>query len=165
MQRSKSGASLTKEVGNMASGISQMVGGVEALGIEIPDELKNVVNGISGVISILSGISTILVAIETIAGADALIPFARGGIVRAAGGYVVPGNFGYDAVPALLTSGELVLNRAQQANLANQLSEGSPFRNMVLTATLSGEDLRLAINRNGKRTGRGEIVTTGFKMQ
>lgn len=161
----KSGASLTKEVGNMASGISQMVGGVEALGIEIPDELKNVVNGISGVISILSGISTILVAIEAIAGADALIPFARGGIVRAAGGYVVPGNFGYDAVPALLTSGELVLNRAQQANLANQLSEGSPFRNMVLTATLSGEDLRLAINRNGKRTGRGEIVTTGFKMQ
>jgi hypothetical protein len=161
----KSGASLTKEVGNMASGISQMVGGVDALGIEIPDELKNVVNGISGVISILSGISTILVAIEAIAGADALIPFARGGIVRASGGYVVPGNFGYDAVPALLTSGELVLNRAQQANLANQLSEGSPFRNMVLTATLSGEDLRLAINRNGKRTGRGEIVMTGFKMQ
>lgn len=149
---------------SMNNGINSIAGGIESLGVELPEGLKNVLSGITGVIQILSGISTILIAIEAIAGADAIIPFARGGIVHAAGGYVVPGgHFSGDMVPAYLNSGELVLNRAQQASLANQLSEGSPFRNLTLTATLKGEDLRLSINRNGRRTGRGEIVTTNFK--
>lgn len=95
--------------------------------------------------------------LSTISAIHSATGYAQGGIV--------PGNDYNDGIYARVSSGELILNRAQQNSIANQLSEGSPFRNMVLTATLSGEDLRLAINRNGKRTGRGEIVTTGFKMQ
>jgi hypothetical protein len=88
--------------------------------------------------------------------------YANGGIVRAAGGTVVPGNnYSGDMVPAMLNSGELVLNRAQQGNLASQL-EGGSMRNLQLSATIKGEDIRLALNNNGRRTGRGEYVTTNF---
>lgn len=88
--------------------------------------------------------------------------YANGGIVRAAGGTVVPGNnYSGDMVPAMLNSGELVLNRAQQGNLASQL-EGGSMRNLQLSATIKGEDIRLVLNNNGRRTGRGEYVTTNF---
>ena len=84
-------ASLTKEVGNIASGISGIVNGVESLGVELPQGMKDVVSGIQGVIGILTSISTIVTAIQTLTAAATLIPFARGGIVHAANGFV-PGN-------------------------------------------------------------------------
>jgi hypothetical protein len=61
-----------------------------------------------------------------------------------------------------LDSGELVLNRAQQNNLAGQLT-GNPMQNMHLTASISGEQIRLVLNSNGRRTGKGEYVQTNFR--
>jgi hypothetical protein len=92
-----------------------------------------------------------------------LIPFfARGGIVKhAAYGYRVPGNDFSDKTPVMVSSGELILNRAQQGNIAAQL-EGSGWRDANLTATLRGEDLILAIDNTSNRQGRGEYVTTKF---
>ena len=90
-----------------------------------------------------------------------LFGFANGGVVRAANGFagIVPGNYGYDAVPALLTSGEVVLNRAQVGNLASQL-EGGGLGALEITGILRGEDIALAIDNRSRRTGRGEYVTT-----
>jgi hypothetical protein len=92
-----------------------------------------------------------------------LIPFfARGGIVKhAAYGYRVPGNDFSDKTPVMVSSGELILNRAQQGNIASQL-EGSGWRDANLTATLRGEDLILAIDNTSNRQGRGEYVTSKF---
>jgi hypothetical protein len=59
---------------------------------------------------------------------------------------------------AWVNSGELVLNKAQQGNLASQLSGGG-LQNLHLTATVHAEQIRLALNNNGQRTGRGELVT------
>lgn len=59
-----------------------------------------------------------------------------------------------------LNSGELVLNRAQQGNLASQLT-GAP--GMRLEAVVSAEDIRFVLNGNGRRTGRGEMVSTKMK--
>ena len=130
-------------IANIALGFAQATASDSKLGV------------FGWIAAIAGGMATMLSTISAIHSATG---YAQGGII--------PGNnYSGDTQWALVNSGELILNRSQQANLANQLSEGSPFRNMVLTATLSGEDLRLAINRNGKRTGRGEIVTTGFKMQ
>jgi hypothetical protein len=89
---------------------------------------------------------------------DAIIPFANGGIVHAAGGFSVPGNsFSGDLVPAMLNSGELVLNRAQQGVLADALGDGST-PNIKIDWVLKGDALYAVMNNNGRRTGRGEVV-------
>lgn len=79
---------------------------------------------------------------------------------HANGGFVTNAGLarGTDTVPAMLTPGELVLNRAQQTNLASQL--GVSINNIHLSATLRGEDIRLALSNNSRRIGRGEYVTT-----
>ena len=56
-----------------------------------------------------------------------------------------------------LNAGEIVLNHAQQSNLATSL-QGGGMQNFNLTATIKGEQIRLALNNNGRRTGRGEYV-------
>lgn len=153
-----------KELSNMSSGISSMVGSLEQLGVEIPEGLSQVVSGIQAVTTILSAITTIVTAIQAIQTADLIIPswLARGGIVHAASGYFVPGNsYSGDRVPALLNSGELVLNKAQQGNLASQLAGGA-LGNLQLEATVTGEQIRFVLNNNGRRTGRGEMITAKF---
>lgn len=159
----KTEVKLTEQMGQMVGGINSMVSGIESLGIELPKGLHDVLGGIQSVISIMSGISSILVAIEAISTADTIIPFHTGGAVRAARGYRVPGNYGYDAVPAILTSGETVLTRAQTGNLASQLAERNS--GMVMQPYVDGEKIFLGMNNTSKRMGRGEIVTTSMLRQ
>ena len=164
-EKDKEDKSLATGVGNLAGGMSSVVGGLEQLGIEIPDGFKSALSAMQVISSILTGIAATVLAIEAIAGADAIIPFANGGVVRAAGGWngFVPGNnFSGDTVPALLNSGELVLNRAQQGVLAASL-DGVGMQNLNLSASISGEQIRLVLNNNGRRTGRGEYVQTNFR--
>ena len=150
---------LTEEIGKMTQGISSMVGGIEALGVELPQGLRDVLGGIQGVISILTGISTIITAIEAISAADAIIPFARGGIVpHAANGWMVPGNDHADRTLIAASSGELILNRAQQGNLASQLEGGAADGNYA-PSHISGEQIYVVLNRYTRRTGKGELVT------
>ena len=159
LPKEKTEASLTKEVGAMAGGISQMVGGIEALGIELPEGLKSAVEGISSLITIVSGIATIVTAIEALTAADTIIPFARGGIVpHAANGYFVPGNnYSGDTTPIMANAGELVLNKAQQSTLASELQNGG--NRIQVIGRLSGEQLFLCAENWSKRTGKGEFVT------
>ena len=156
----KKTAKMTDILGGVAGGIGQMVSGIEALGIEIPEGLKKALNAMQGISSILTGISTTVLAIEAISTADTLIPFARGGIVpHAAGGYAVPGTHtSGDVTPILANSGEMVLSRQQQNILAGTL-EGNGLQNMKLSAVARGEDLYLVMNRFTRRSGKGELVT------
>ena len=66
---------------------------------------------------------------------------------------------GTDTVPAMLTPGEIVLNAAQQRNMANNLQGTS---NVVMQSSgesrISGEEIITVINAYGRRTGRGEIL-------
>lgn len=149
--------SLSKTIGDITGGISSIAGNIEALGLEIPQDLKSLLSGIQAVTSILTTISAIVSAIQVIAGADAIIPFAQGGIARAAGGYRVPGTrYSGDRVPALLNSGELVLNRAQQGVLASALT-GSNTQH--LEAVVSAEQIRFVLNNNARRRGASEYIT------
>ena len=142
----------------MAGGISQMVGGIEALGIELPEGLKGAVEGIGSLISIVSGIATVVTAIEALTAADTIIPFARGGIVHAANGFVPGNNYSGDMIPAALNAGELVLNRAQQGNLASQL-QGGGMGGWKLTTKLSGTDLLVSLERTLQKQGYGRLAT------
>jgi hypothetical protein len=153
------------EFSKVTGGVSSILSGVQSMGVEIPKEIGNVIGAISGVSSILSGITALLTLIQldtkaTAAASitDAIIPFANGGIVHAAGGFSVPGNsFSGDLVPAMLNSGELVLNRAQQGVLADALGDGST-PNIKIDWVLKGDALYAVMNNNGRRTGRGEVV-------
>jgi len=151
-------ANLTKEVGNIAGGISGILGGIESLGIELPDGMKDVMSGIQGVIGILTSISTIVTAIQTIAAADAIIPgLARGGIVHAANGFVPGNRYSADDIPIAVSSGELILNRAQQGALASQL-QNNQQRGPEL-ARVSGEQIYVAMSNYLRRSGKGELIT------
>jgi hypothetical protein len=151
-------ANLTKEVGNIAGGISGILGGIESLGIDIPDGMKDVVSGIQGVIGILTSISTIVTAIQTIAAADAIIPgLARGGIAHAANGFVPGNRYSADDIPVAVSSGELILNRAQQGALASQL-QNNQQRGPEL-ARVSGEQIYVAMSNYLRRSGKGELIT------
>lgn len=154
-----------KTASSIEGGIESIAGGLEGLGAELPAELKNIFGGVQSMISIMSGISTILLTIEALSQvqtATSAIPFfSGGGIVRAANGYTVPGNFGYDAVPSLLTSGEVVLNRAQQGNIVSQMMDSRMNGGAASTPSyVRGEDIWLGVNNFLKRSGRGEIVTS-----
>ena len=178
----KEDKTLTAGIGNIAGGMTSVVGGLEQLGIEIPSGLKDVIGGIQAVTSIISGIATMVAAIEALAAINAAKPLANGGIVptfanggligKAAGGMLIPGNSysgdnlrmpvdggrGFIGV----NSGELILNQVQQNNLATALQD-TGFKGTNMEAVISGEQLRLVLNNNGRRTGRGEYVTSRFK--
>ena len=155
------------------------------MGIDLPKEVDQVIGVIQGITSVIEGVNSVISIFSTstmaantaaiVANTAALIansttnliPLAGGGIVpHAAGGYLIGGNnYSGDNIfagHAWVNSGELVLNKAQQGNLASQL-EGGGMGAMQLSAIITGEQLRLVLNNNGRRTGRGEYVTTNFR--
>ena len=147
--------SIGKDVTQIVGSVNNIVQGLNSLGIEVPAGIAKVLGVMQVIIGIISAIQVILAII----GVKSSIPFfANGGLVRAAGGTFVPGtNYSGDRVPALLNSGELVLNRSQQGVLANALS-GNAFDNLELTASLNGEDIVFAIDNASRRRGKGTMV-------
>ena len=115
-----------------------------------------------------------------------------GKVPKAATGYYVPGKrYSGDTTPILANAGELVLNKSSQGNLAAMIRNaeslvgmidryqnsflgrtqygneaanfsGGAMSNLKLSATVSGEQIRLVLKNNGRRTGRGEYVTSNF---
>lgn len=182
--------SVTEKADRAIGAMSQLTGGLQSMGIKIPDGVTKLLNFGQGLIQVVQAVQTIISIFSTstavaqitatnlntsallgVASALAansatnLIPFARGGIVRAAGGHMFGGNsFSGDLIPAAVNSGELILNRAQQGNVASQLEGMGTLNNLALSTEVSGETLRFVLNANGRRTGRGEMVTSNIKL-
>lgn len=89
-------------------------------------------------------------AIASVLAAMASIPsFAQGGIV---------GGSNYtDGITARVSSGEMVINEADQKKLYEQIHSGG-IGGGNGRAVVTGEQIVLAINNWGKRTGRGELI-------
>lgn len=153
---------VTNSLGSLTSGLKQM-------GIDVPEGIESAVGKIQGLMSI---VQTVLMVVEAIQAMQAVssvsiagFSLANGGIPHAATGHIFPGNsFSGDLLPAMVNSGELILNRAQQGNLASQLSDADGYSMPRLEAVVAGEDLRFILNTNGRRTGRGELVTSNIKL-
>lgn len=182
--------SVTEKADRVIGAMSQLTGGLQSMGIKIPDGVTKLLNFGQGLIQVIQSVQALisifststvamqtssiglntaaLIANTTALGANSatnLIPFARGGIVRAAGGHMFGGNsFSGDLIPAAVNSGELILNRAQQGNVASQLEGMGTLNNLALSTEVSGETLRFVLNANGRRTGRGEMVTSNIKL-
>ena len=103
-------------------------------------------------------------AVATVLGATlAAISKAKSAGSYAEGG-IIPGNsFTGDRLTANVNSGELILNRAQQANIAAQLSAGDRGAGAAQSNPfVTGETIVLGINNFLGRSGQGEIVTTSM---
>ena len=167
-QQQRNEVKLTEIMSGMSSGISSMVSGIEGLGVELPQGLKDVVGGIQSVTQILSAIMSIVSVIQAVSAADAIIPFAGGGIVpKAAGGMLIPGNsFSGDNLRMPISgggvigvnSGELILNRVQQDTIAAAL-EQSDENAIGGTPYVLGETIYIGLTNYLRRTGRGELIT------
>jgi hypothetical protein len=145
----------------MLGGVNNMVSSLEQMGVELPEGLTQVLSSLGGVIGVLQSIMMIVSAIKATQEIGTFLGlFKNGGIAgKAANGLMVPGNnYSGDRIPVLVNSGELILNRAQQGNIASQLQGGA--QNLNLDAVITGEQIRLVLNNNGRRTGRGEYVQT-----
>lgn len=159
----------------LGGGLNQVNSGLQQLGVQMPKEVDELIGTINAVGSVISGIQTVIslfgngamaantaavianTAAMVVNSGVSILPYAGGGVVHAADGWVGGNRYSGDQIPAMLNSGEVVLNRAQVGNLAAQL-EGGDFGNMQLEATIYGEDIKLALNNNGKRTQKGEFV-------
>ena len=164
----------SKNFDQITNSVSGIFNGIEQLGIELPQGLKDVLGGIQVVAGILTAISSLVTIITAIQGTKT-VPIigtflAGGGMIKAFSGTLVGNTYSGDQLRGIdqsgqlygLNAGEVVLNRAQVGNLASQL-QGAGMQSMQLSAIITGEQLRLVLNNNGRRTGRGEYVTTNFR--
>jgi hypothetical protein len=110
--------------------------------------------------AVAGGLATMIGTISAIHSATG---YAQGGIVKGnsysgdnIGGLVDGSQF------VGLNAGELVLTRAMQGNLAQQL-EGNGIGNLTLTSKIRGENIIMSINSTSRRRGKGEMVTSKFK--
>ena len=74
-------------------------------------------------------------------------------------GGIIPGNNHNDGIIAKVSSGELILNRAQQGVLADALHDNNQQPEHSLQPYLDGELIYLGLQAYLRRAGMGEIVT------
>lgn len=75
----------------------------------------------------------------------------------ASGGLIGGNSFSGDNLTANVNSGELILNRAQQSNIAGQLNS-NPMGNLRLSTEISGSNLRVVLNNDNRQRGGSRDV-------
>ena len=98
----------------------------------------------------ISGLATMITMISNIHSATG---YAEGGIV---GGTSYSG----DNIPIMANAGELVLTKAQQNTLAQNL-QGTGMGSMNLKTKVKGTELLVWLDNSLAQSGRGELVTWG----
>ena len=108
--------------------------------------------------AMMEGADTMMTAIKI----AAVAAMAHGGVVpRAAHGFAVPGtHYSGDTTPILANAGEVILNKAQQGNLASQLEEGKLETPASSRPYVTGQDIFLGLRNYLLGAGLGELVTT-----
>ncbi len=85
--------------------------------------------------------------------------YANGGITDGtSGGSIIGTTYSNDQIPIMANAGEVILNKAQQSTLAQNL-QGNGGGGMRVVGEIQGEKIVLVANRYFTRTGQGEIVT------
>lgn len=123
---------------------------VATIALSFSKALLNTHDPWSWIAAAAAGTATMVSTIAAIKSATSTQKFANGGIVQ--------GNtYSGDQIDIKANAGEVVLTRAQQGNLAEQLSGGG-IGNMQLEARVSAEDLIFVLNNNGLRRGYGKYI-------
>ena len=109
-------------------------------------------SGWAWLVWVTAGLAAMATSIATV---HNLTGYAQGGIV---GGNSYSGDNIYGG-GAMVNSGELVLNKAQQGNLASQLQDNG-MQNMNIAGRIKGTDIILSIDRSLKLEGK-QLLTWG----
>lgn len=149
-----SALSSMEDPGAKAAGMVMQALGSIALGFAQAAAAKDTVaSGWAWLAWVAAGLGAMATAISTV---HSLTGFAEGGIV---GGNSFSGDNLYGGPDAMVNSGELVLNKAQQGNLASQL-QGNGMQNMNIAGRIKGTDIILSIDRSLKLEGK-QLLTWG----
>ena len=172
---------LAKGVGALAN----IAGAFQNMGVELPQGLTKTISVIQSLITVVQSVQTLIsvfstgsqtantaaVTASTVATTaltsamwanvgTSWIPFAHGGIAgHAANGFIGGNNYSGDMLPIAVNSGELILNRAQQGNLASQLS-GMGMSAMRLSCKVNAKDMEFILNHQASDTSRGRYLTS-----
>lgn len=138
----------TQVVSSIASAIPQIAA------LTVAQKAQASANAEVGVTGAIASVASIpIVGWIMAAAAAASVISAMAAIPKFAGGGIVPGSSYYgDRVPAMLNSGEMVLNASQQANLFRMIEGGGGAGQMQAKVTVEGDKLAVLIDRvNAKR--------------
>ena len=175
-QAKKGGDQTLSKIAKGVGAIGQITGSLQNLGLKLPDGATKAVSAMQGLINIIQAVQTVisvfstgtqtantvavaantaavgaLATVMTVNTATNFIPFfSHGGIARAANGFIGGNSYSGDFLPVAVNSGELILNRAQQGNLASQLSGGA-MGAIEVFGRVSGEDLEIVSRRRNRR--------------
>lgn len=175
-QKRQGGDQTLSRIAKGVGAIGQITGSLQNLGLKLPDGVTKAVSAMQGLINIIQAVQTVITVFSTgtqtantvavaantaavgtlatvmmVNTASKFIPFfSHGGIARAANGFIGGNSYSGDFLPVAVNSGELILNRAQQGNLASQLSGGA-MGAIEVFGRVSGEDLEIVGRRRNRR--------------
>lgn len=176
------------DISKMAKGVgalANITGAFQNMGVELPQGLTKTISVIQSLITVVQSVQTLIsvfstgsqtantaaVTASTVATTalttamwanvgTSWIPFAHGGIAgHAANGFIGGNNYSGDMLPIAVNSGELILNRAQQGNLASQLS-GMGMSAMRLSCKVNAKEMEFILNHQASDTSRGRYLTS-----
>lgn len=103
-------------------------------------------------IPIVGWVMALAAGAAVIASIAAIPKFETGGIVGVNGGVIPGASFSGDKILARVNSGELILNRAQQKNIASQLVSGGGASRVDVNVVgrISGRDLELVMEKRNQ---------------
>ena len=151
-------AGLEDPAANVLGLIAQAIANVVAgLGAAIAQKGKDI-EPWSWIAFSAAAASTMLTTVEAIKRATAEY--------HAGGDFVGKGNrfstmmrpVGTDTIPAMLSPGELILNKSQQSNLASNLQSAPALADLHLETFIEAERIRIMLNNNNRRRGRGIAI-------
>ena len=173
---------LAKGVGALAN----IAGAFQNMGVELPQGLTKTISVIQSLITVVQSVQTLIsvfstssqtantaaVTASTVAttaltsamwanvGTNFIPFFSHGGLAgHAANGFIGGNNYSGDMLPIAVNSGELILNRAQQGNLASQLS-GMGMSAMRLSCKVNAKEMEFILNHQASDTSRGRYLTS-----
>ena len=79
----------------------------------------------------------------------------------AEGGEIKGNSYSGDNIPIMANAGEIILNRAQQSNVASGLQGAGSLRGLNLRTKVKGTELLVWLDNSLAQSGRGELVTWG----
>lgn len=177
------------DISKMAKGVgalANIAGAFQSMGVELPESLTKTISVIQSLITVVQGVQTLIsvfstgsqtantaaVTASTVAttalttamwanvGTNFIPFFSHGGVAgHAANGFIGGNNYSGDMLPIAVNSGELILNRAQQGNLASQLS-GVGMSAMKLSCKVNAKDMEFILNHHASDTSRGRYLTS-----
>lgn len=92
--------------------------------------------------------------VETIASIHSATGYANGGEIKG-------NSYSGDNIPIMANAGEIILNRAQQSNVASGLQGAGSLRGLNLRTKVKGTELLVWLDNSLAQSGRGELVTWG----